>query len=229
MALLHQTVLDPTKLELLSQWLPSQRWFRGDPHALRQLGAFRFDDPDGEVGIETILVTAGDDVVYQVPLTYRGTAPANPSGVVIGTLQHGVLGERWVSDGAYDPAYIRALVEAVLFGHGEAARLLDTGDEVALLENDTRVRGSGIDLDGLDGKAPHGRVAGSTSRVETGIGTIEVVRRPGLDTVAPERAGILVGTWPGQDDPVLLATVQLNAAVLQQSQGSKPAPAAEAG
>lgn len=74
LALLHQTTLHPTKLELLASWLPAQPWFHGDAAALRQVGAFRFDDPNGEVGIETILVTAGDDAVYQVPLTYRGTS-----------------------------------------------------------------------------------------------------------------------------------------------------------
>lgn len=217
MALLHQTTLSPTKLELLAQWLPTQPWFQGDPQALSQVGAFRFDDPEGEVGIETILVTAGDDTVYQIPLTYRGTPPPGPPEALIGTLQHGVLGERWVSDAALDPTYIRALVETVLFGRGEATRLLDSGEEITMLENDTRARGSGIDLDSLDTYADHGRVTGVTSRVETGIGIIEVVRRPSLDAAAPERAGILVGTWPGQDDPVLLATVQLNAAALQQS------------
>lgn len=219
LALLHQTTLHPTKLELLARWLPTQPWFHGDAAALRQVGAFRFDDPNGEVGIETILVTAGDDAVYQVPLTYRGAPPPVPAAHLIGTLQHGVLGERWVSDAALDSAYIRALVETVLYGRGEAALLLDTGEEVSLLENDTRARGSGIDLDSLDSYAGHGRVAGVTSRVETGIGIIEIVRRPTLDTAAPERAGILVGTWPGQDDPVLLAAVQLNASALQQPLG----------
>ncbi|QBE49220.1 maltokinase N-terminal cap-like domain-containing protein [Leucobacter triazinivorans] len=218
MAILHETTLSPTKLELLSRWLPGQPWFSGDATALQQVGSFRFDDPDGEVGIETLLVTAGGDDVFQVPLTYRGGPPAVSPGSVIGTLEHGVLGQRWVSEGSHDPAYIRAVVETVLFGRGEAARLLDTGGEPVVLENDTRVRGSGIDVDELDASAEPTRAAGVTTRVETGIGVIEIVRRLGLDAAAPERSGILVGTWPGQADPVLLAAVQLNAAALRQSE-----------
>lgn len=215
MAILHQTTLRPTKLELLARWLPTQPWFEGDPSALRQIGSFRFDDPDGEVGIETVLLIAGDDTAYQVPLTYRG-APPDSSVNLIGTLQHGVLGERWVCDGSLDPAYIRALVESVLFGHGEATRLLDTGGEMIMLENDTRVRGSGVDLEHVDSFSARSRVAGVTTRVETGIGVIDIVRRPGVDAIAPEGAGILAGTWPGQNDPVLLAAVQLNADALRQ-------------
>ena len=50
MALIHRATIRPTKLELLTDWVPSQPW--GEP-VLDLVGAFRFDDPDGEVGIET--------------------------------------------------------------------------------------------------------------------------------------------------------------------------------
>jgi hypothetical protein len=36
------------------------------------VSAYRFDDPAGEVGIETLLVRRGAGPVLQVPLTYRG-------------------------------------------------------------------------------------------------------------------------------------------------------------
>jgi hypothetical protein len=42
-------------------------------HELERVGAYRFDDPVGEVGIETHLVRAGERLLH-VPLTYR----ANP-------------------------------------------------------------------------------------------------------------------------------------------------------
>lgn len=217
MAHLYRTTLSPTKLQLLAAWLPSQPWFGGDPETLHQVGSFRFDDPDGEVGIETILLTAGGDTVYQVPLTYRDAHPEVSPESVVGSLQHGVLGKRWVSDATLDPAYIRALIETVLSGRSEAQQLIEEEGELTLIDNDTRVRGSGVDLDDLDTYAAHGRLAGMTTRVETGIGTIEVVRRPGSGTAAPERAGILIGTWPTQHDPTLLAAVQLNADAIRQA------------
>ena len=217
MAHLHRTTLSPTKLQLLSGWLSDQSWFDGDADVLRQVGSYRFDDPDGEVGFETILLTAGDDTVYQLPLTYRDAPPKVSPESLIGTLQHGVLGERWVSNAAFDPAYIRALVETILCGRSEALQLVEEDGELTLLENDTRVRGSGVDLDDLDACVVHGRVAEVTTRVETGIGIVEVIRRPSLTSAAPERAGILVGTWLGQNDPVLLAAVQLSADAVREA------------
>ena len=72
MALLHQAELVPTKLELLAAWLPGRPWYQEQAGELARTAAYRFDDPAGEVGIDTILVSAGDGPVYQVPLTYRG-------------------------------------------------------------------------------------------------------------------------------------------------------------
>ncbi|WP_432526090.1 maltokinase N-terminal cap-like domain-containing protein [Kineococcus mangrovi] len=37
-----------------------------------ELGSYRFDDPDGEVGTETHLLATADGQVLQVPLTCRG-------------------------------------------------------------------------------------------------------------------------------------------------------------
>ena len=52
MAILHGNAdITPTKPELLATWLPTQPWFVGDASALEHLGAYRFDDPDGEVGM----------------------------------------------------------------------------------------------------------------------------------------------------------------------------------
>lgn len=77
MAIIHQAELRPTKMELLNQWLPGRPWFPGPGSTLEKVGAFRFDDPDGEVGLETILVGT-DDVVFQVPLSYRGAPWPGP-------------------------------------------------------------------------------------------------------------------------------------------------------
>ncbi len=217
MAILHRTTLTPTKLELLATWLPHQPWFIGDPESLDQIGSFRFDDPGETVGIETLLLTAGDDTVFQVPLTYRD-APAGPlRAALVGELEHGVLGHRWVYDGTADPAYVQGLIQSILSGTGEAVRFTDDGGELTMLENDTRVRGSGLDVDDLSPEAPIGTVSTTATRIETGIGIIDLVRCPSLDTAAPEPAGILAGTWPGQVDPVLLASLQLDAAAVREA------------
>ena len=47
--------LNPTKIELLQAWLPSQPWFEGDAVDLAQVTRFRFVDPDGEVGLDSIV------------------------------------------------------------------------------------------------------------------------------------------------------------------------------
>ena len=49
MAVIHRATLTPGKLELLAGWLPARPWCPG-VEDLRQLGAYRFDDPAGEVG-----------------------------------------------------------------------------------------------------------------------------------------------------------------------------------
>jgi hypothetical protein len=97
--------LTPGKLELLAEWLPSQDWFTGDVGGgLVRVAAARFVDPDGAVGIETMLVGAGDHV-FHVPLTYRGAPLAGGEAFLIGEMEHSVLGPRWVYDGTGDQVY----------------------------------------------------------------------------------------------------------------------------
>jgi hypothetical protein len=116
MAVIHWTTLKPSKLELLTTWLPTQPWYRGGgTPSLAKAGGFRLDDPAGEVGIELMIVTdtAGPEVdAYLVPLTYRATPG---EGTPIGTMDHGVLGMRYAYDGPTD-AVFRSEVDALLRG-----------------------------------------------------------------------------------------------------------------
>lgn len=61
MAIIHSTTLSPEKLELLTSWLPDQPWYleAGRVPELTEAGGFRLDDPQGEVGIEFMLVNDG--------------------------------------------------------------------------------------------------------------------------------------------------------------------------
>jgi Maltokinase N-terminal cap domain len=123
MATIHSTTMSPTKLELLASWLPAQPWYldQGREPGLARVGGFRLDDPQGEVGIEFMVVTDGSGervVTYLVPMTYRASALAGADGALIGTAGHGVLGRRWIYDGVHDPVLVAQLV-AVIQGDAE--------------------------------------------------------------------------------------------------------------
>ena len=111
MALLYDDAeLVPSKIELLRSWVPGRAWAGGSAvSGLDAVGAYRFDDPEGEVGIETHPLRTADGRVLQVPLTYRGRPLESAPDVLVTTMQHSVLGQRWVYDACHDPAYARAL------------------------------------------------------------------------------------------------------------------------
>ncbi|MFF0742599.1 1,4-alpha-glucan branching protein [Streptomyces sp. NPDC004111] len=114
MAYIYRTTLRPTKLELLSAWLPTRPWYRGTaaPELVPARG-FRLDDPAGEVGIEFHLLADGESV-YLVPVTYRGAPlPGAPEHALVGTTEHGELGTRWVYDATHDPVAVAQLLAAI--------------------------------------------------------------------------------------------------------------------
>ena len=118
MAVIHQTSLVPSKLDLLAVWLPRQSWYAGQPDgpALAKVGGFRLDDPAGEVGIEFMVArndAAREVTAYLVPMTYRGSALAGADEHLIGTSEHGVLGKRWIYDGTHDPVLLAQLAELI--------------------------------------------------------------------------------------------------------------------
>ncbi|MFJ2213700.1 1,4-alpha-glucan branching protein [Streptomyces sp. NPDC101062] len=134
MAVIHRTTMTPTKLELLGSWLPTRPWYRGGESApeLSRTGGFRLDDPRGEVGIEFMAVTdvSGDrPLTYHVPLSYRGAPLDGADEALVGTSEHGVLGRRWIYDGAHDPVVVARLL-ALISGDAEpqAQSVSDTPD-----------------------------------------------------------------------------------------------------
>ena len=159
MAIIYRATLVPTKLELISNWLPRQPWCDERAAEFEALGAFRFDDPYGEVGLETHLVRGRSGTIYQVPLSYRAAPMANAGRWLVGELEHSVLGHRWVYDACADPVYAPALVEVIAAGAPQA--LEEIVGEPTPVPSSVQVRGTGelprapqatlIDLDTTDG------------------------------------------------------------------------------
>jgi len=208
MAVHHPATIVPGKLELLQAWVPRQPWAAGaDTSTLTRLGSYRFDDPDGEVGMETHLLGTADGQVLQVPLTYRGAPREGAERSLVTTMTHTTLGDRWVYDACHDPVWVTALTTAVLTG-GREADLYEATDAGLVLEpGTTHVRGSGTTpADGVPAlRSPSAPVVthdGTTTRVEAGL-VLTLLRVPAAG--AAELA--LTGTWPGQDEPLLLAAV----------------------
>ncbi|MEU6865282.1 1,4-alpha-glucan branching protein [Streptomyces sp. NPDC046876] len=146
MALIHRTTITPTKLELLAAWLPAQPWYAATGSAPEPVkaGGFRLDDPEGEVGIEFMVVTdasAGAPVAYLVPMTYRGAPLEGAEAGLVGTTEHGVLGKRWVYDATHDPVAVEQLL-ALLRGEAvpQAQSLTDTPDPSVTVEGKSTVR-----------------------------------------------------------------------------------------
>jgi hypothetical protein len=211
-AVLYEATLIPSKIDLLRAWVATQPWLGdADTSAIEAVGAYRFDDPDGEVGVETHLLRTPEGRILQVPLTYRGSPSIGAEISFIGTMQHSVLGERWVYDGCGDPVYVRALAATVLCGgtQAELEVVTDAGSERRRAT--TLVSGSGPSDSVIP---PIGPVTYSNEETATTIrtGQLELIVFRIIDP-RPEdgaRAGMhsLVGTWPGRDSPALLALAQ---------------------
>ncbi|MCW2524657.1 MAG: hypothetical protein JWO63_2992 [Frankiales bacterium] len=204
MALIYQAELTPTKTELLNSWGPSQPWWGTDSNS--PAGAYRFDDPAGEVGVETHLLRSAAGRVLQVPLTYRSAPLPGAESALVGTMHHSVLGQRWIYDGCFDPVYLAALASAILTG-GQQAELQVAGDDGAFRSRaaTTRVAGSGRSGRAVpDLSAPTVSTSGVATTIRT-AGLELTVRRSLQDEISIGAADTLLGTWPGTEQPVVLA------------------------
>jgi len=138
----HSATLEPTKQELVEAWLPSRPWASGAT-TVTKVGEYRFDDPDGEVGIETILWQTPDGSVLQVPFTYRAAPLAGADEFLVGTSEHSVLGPRFVYDGCADPVWVSAVTTAVLTGGTQAQMVVERDGRMVDVPARVPVVGSG--------------------------------------------------------------------------------------
>ena len=207
MALMHQTTMTPSKLELLAAWLPSQQWFVGDANSLVSLGGFRLDDPAGEVGLEGILLTAGDDTVYYVPLSYRGAPLVGGEDFLVGTSEHGVLGTRWISDAAGDPVFRSVMAATIATGGHQADEFVqdESGNRVSR-QPAVRVQGSGRPGD----QAPELAEAtveqvGPLTRVSDDLAVLDIVRVVDPALVSRDDQYALRASWGEHGGQAILA------------------------
>ena len=171
MAIIHEATLTPSKTDTARGWLDAQAW--GGEGPVEVIGSYRFDDLAGEVGVEALLIRRGDRVL-QVPFTYRA-APLD-GGRLVGTMQHSVLGERWVYEATSDPVAVGCFTRA-LAGEQEIAELeVHAADgSVTRREPAVRVR----------------REAGAASEPTD----VQLLGELGPGSSHPEASARLVATW----------------------------------
>jgi hypothetical protein len=197
MAVIHRADLKPTKLELLADRL-------GVDGDLTRVASYRFDDPAGDAGVETLLVRSGDGPVLQVPLTYRGAPLDGADDHLIGTTEHSVLGRRWVYDACGDPVYAAELARAIIADAGQAEQTMAVDGRVVVLPPTMAIASTGdpgaeVPVVGRVRRV----VPGDPTIIETDGVRLTVVRELGAQ--APAESVVLTGTWKGQPEPVVLA------------------------
>lgn len=136
--------LTPSKIDLLRAWLPGQEWFAGDPARCERVASFRLVDPDGEVGLDAMVISDGAQA-YFVPVTWRATPLEYAEA--IGTLEHSELGTRYCYDACTDPVFMTELERVVREADTHAEIVGVDGIHVASLMH---VKGSGM----VPGEAP---------------------------------------------------------------------------
>ena len=205
MAILHVATLTPSKPELIEAYLPTVAEFEIAAGPIEHLGAYRFDDPDGEVGMESHLVRVGDGRTIHLPLTYRSEPLDGADGWKVGTLEHSVLGTRHVYDAVADPVYVQELVRIIATGGSQSPLIVHLSDDETLeRENTVFVTGSGSAAVGPTVAVGAASREGTITTVSLGQASV-VVRhapRPG-----PATGATLTGTWLGVDQPSVLAAV----------------------
>lgn len=205
MAVLHAATLSPTKAQILAAWLPVQTWAPDGGGGVDLVGAYRFDDPDGRVGLETHIVRL-DGVLLQIPLTYRDAPLAGADRHLVSTMQHSALGKRWVYDGFRDPIMVRMLAAATVTGCGQAIGMVEHDGRVFAVPSTVRLSGSGWSgeptlVDGFTLASDDGdHVTFRNQDIE-----LRVARR--LTTGGRPAVG-LTATWPDQDEPVVIAQIR---------------------
>jgi hypothetical protein len=207
MGIVHRATLTPSKQEIVEAWLPSRSWASGRTIA-EKVAEYRFDDPEGEVGVETIVWRTDDGALLQTPLTYRSAPLEGAEQHLITTTTHSVLGERWVYDGCGDPVWASTLVSGVLTGARQSQMYLEVDGERIDVPARMQVRGSGTDA-----------VAPTVSSIDAVAddGDVTLVRAGTLEIVLARLVGTSLGEGPHLTGTIGDAGEAVVLAVLRQA------------
>jgi Maltokinase N-terminal cap domain len=205
MATLYPATIAPTKAELIAKWAPSQPWGPSAAEPIVLIGSYRFDDPDGRVGLETHLVRAGA-MLLQVPLTYRDEPLEGAEDAFITQMEHSVLGTRWVYDGLRDPIFVIMLAAVALTGQGESLGMVQVDDRWFIVPSNVRIHGGGWTQD----RVPVDRFALASDEATASVlrndrFELTVFRRPDL---GPRPRIGLTASGDGLGDEVVLAEIR---------------------
>lgn len=204
MGIVYDATLDPSKQEFVAAWLPTRSWAR-DLEIGAKVGEYRFDDPAGEVGVETIVFAATDETLIQVPLTYRAEPLVGAEDYLVATSEHSVLGRRWVYDGCGDPVWAAGLARAILTGGSQDQMYFERDGKQIDIPPRMQVRGSGEpgadvpDVTAVDSATDHG----TTTVVRCGALELLLARVVGTELVGDQT---LSGTW--RDGEGVLASLR---------------------
>ncbi|MFC0674767.1 CG0192-related protein [Brachybacterium hainanense] len=181
MAIIHQAQLTPSKAEMLEVFLRSRPW--GEGGEIEILGAYRFDDPAGEVGVECHLARVGENL-YHLPLTYRDAPLEGAEDALVGTMEHSVLGTRYVYDGLADEVALDCFARALCAEQSQAELAIvdEGGAEIARRPQSVR----------LDLVIDEGATAPEFTRLLDGEPFTIARTVEGLDGTVR-----LVASWPG--------------------------------
>ena len=144
MALLHEATISPRKDELVGPWLRTRPWWDGE-NERTPVGSFRLDDPADEVGMECFLFGSASGSTLFVPVTYRDAPLPGSEGSLLGTMEHSVLGTRYVYDGCADPVFVATVLHTIRSGGRQADLLLMRPDGTEVdREPDATAKGEGV-------------------------------------------------------------------------------------
>ncbi|MBM6400663.1 maltokinase N-terminal cap-like domain-containing protein [Phycicoccus sonneratiae] len=195
MALLHEATISPRKDELVTPWLRTRPWWDGSDER-GPAGSFRLDDPRGTVGMECFLLGSASGSTLFVPLTYRDTSLAGSDASLLGTMEHSVLGTRYVYDACADPVFVATVLDTIRSGGRQAELTVRRSDGTEVERPpDATASGEGVaDVPRHDPLRPVSAVDGPDRTTVTAAGVaLTVVRRLGEAPPGPALTGRLAG------------------------------------
>jgi predicted trehalose synthase len=193
-------------LDLLSEWLPRQRWYatKGRTPRLRIIASLELPSPDptAQIAVHFVIDEAHEaPVLYQVPIVSRQTPRHDAESALIGTHDG-----RLLYDGPHDEAFAHALIDAM----AEESRVDDRASSLQgrSFSNAGRVTSARV----LSGEQSNTSIV---CQVEGGASSAVIVKvfrvlhhgeNPDVTTQSaltaagsrrvPASRGALVGVWP---------------------------------